>query len=100
MPSSALVVAPLRTLYGLGGSSHARLCYLGQSLGNRHVPRCKHSDLPVTSGLTVFSSGLHSHQYPRTDTAIIVGIIDQTGDKILLGRNVRDSAIALRFTNH
>ena len=40
------------------------------------------------SRLTRLSSGLHSHQYPRTDTAIIVGIIDQTGDKILLGRNV------------
>lgn len=33
------------------------------------------------------TSGLHAHQYPRTDTAIIVGIIDQSGDKILLGRN-------------
>ncbi|PVG03353.1 hypothetical protein CPB86DRAFT_443820 [Serendipita vermifera] len=32
-------------------------------------------------------TGLHSHQYPRTDTAIITGVIDRTGDKILLGRN-------------
>lgn len=35
------------------------------------------------------SSGLHAHQYPRTDCAIITGIIDETGEKMLLGNNVR-----------
>ncbi|KAG8757708.1 NADH pyrophosphatase [Serendipita sp. 396] len=33
-------------------------------------------------------TGLHAHQYPRTDTVVITGVIDQTGDKMLLGWNV------------
>ncbi|WVO14472.1 hypothetical protein L204_102107 [Cryptococcus depauperatus] len=31
--------------------------------------------------------GLHNFAYPRTDPVIIMGILDSTGDKMLLGRN-------------
>lgn len=54
----------------------------------------------TVSQLKYFSSGLHAHQYPRTDTAIIVGIIDQTGDKIFLGNNVCTTFISEGFANH
>jgi hypothetical protein len=30
--------------------------------------------------------------HPRTDPVVITAILDETGDKILLGRNVRDLA--------
>lgn len=33
------------------------------------------------------SAGLHAYQHPRTDAVVITGVIDQTGDKILLGNN-------------
>ena len=86
--AQAVVHQPIH--YGLDGSSRAHLSYPGQSLRIPHVPQCEVPHLPALSCLTCFSSGLHAHQHPRTDTAIIVGIIDQTGDKILLGRNVRN----------
>ncbi|KAI5118889.1 hypothetical protein M0805_003564 [Coniferiporia weirii] len=31
--------------------------------------------------------GLHNYSYPRTDSVVIMAVIDETGDKILLGRN-------------
>lgn len=39
------------------------------------------------SGKTCWSTtGLHNFCYPRTDPVIIMGILDSTGDKMLLGR--------------
>ncbi|RPD52839.1 hypothetical protein L226DRAFT_531952 [Lentinus tigrinus ALCF2SS1-7] len=33
------------------------------------------------------TTGLHNFSHPRTDAVVIMAVIDQTGDKILLGRN-------------
>ena len=37
------------------------------------------------------SKGLHNFTYPRTDPVVIMIAIDQSGEKILLGRGVRFS---------
>ena len=36
-----------------------------------------------------YRRGLHNFTHPRTDPVVIMIAIDETGDKILLGRNVR-----------
>ena len=36
----------------------------------------------------VYSKGLHNYAYPRTDPVIIMGILDPTGKKMLMGRQV------------
>ncbi|TFK89313.1 hypothetical protein K466DRAFT_519155 [Polyporus arcularius HHB13444] len=33
------------------------------------------------------ATGLHNFAHPRTDAVVIMAVIDQTGDKVLLGRN-------------
>ncbi|KDN50205.1 hypothetical protein RSAG8_01541, partial [Rhizoctonia solani AG-8 WAC10335] len=33
------------------------------------------------------SSGLHNYMHPRTDAVVITAVLDETGDRILLGRN-------------
>ena len=35
------------------------------------------------------SKGLQNFTYPRTDAVVIMIAIDETGDKVLLGRGVR-----------
>lgn len=35
------------------------------------------------------SKGVHNFSHPRTDGVVIMAIIDETGENILLGRNVR-----------
>ena len=35
------------------------------------------------------SKGLHNFTHPRTDAVVIMIAIDETGDKVLLGRGVR-----------
>jgi NADH pyrophosphatase NudC (nudix superfamily) len=37
--------------------------------------------------------GLHNYAYPRTDPVIIMGILDPTGEKMLMGRQVRPSPV-------
>nr|KIR49312.1 NAD+ diphosphatase [Cryptococcus bacillisporus CA1280] len=45
------------------------------------------SVLNPTEGKDCFSTkGLHNFAYPRTDPVIIMGILDSTGEKMLLGR--------------
>ena len=34
------------------------------------------------------SKGLHNYAYPRTDPVIIMGILDPSGEKMLMGRQV------------
>ena len=34
-------------------------------------------------------TGLHNFAYPRTDAVVIMIAIDQSRDRVLLGRNVR-----------
>jgi NAD+ diphosphatase len=36
-----------------------------------------------------FSKGLQNFVHPRTDAVVIMIAIDETGDKVLLGRGVR-----------
>lgn len=38
--------------------------------------------------LTPSSKGLQNFMHPRSDAVVIMLVIDQTGDKILLGRGV------------
>ena len=33
--------------------------------------------------------GLHNFEHPRTDAVVVMAVLDESGDKILLGRNVR-----------
>ncbi|OCF44027.1 NAD+ diphosphatase [Kwoniella heveanensis CBS 569] len=48
---------------------------------------CTSAIHPVEGKEPCFSTkGLHNFAYPRTDPVIIMGILDSTGDKILLGR--------------
>ena len=35
------------------------------------------------------SKGLHNFTHPRTDAVVIMIAIDETGDKVLLGKGVR-----------
>ena len=34
------------------------------------------------------ATGLHNFSHPRTDPVVIMSVIDETGTKVLLGRNV------------
>lgn len=34
------------------------------------------------------SKGLHNFAHPRTDAVVIMAVIDESGEKVLLGRNV------------
>ena len=37
------------------------------------------------------ATGLHNFAHPRTDAVVIMAVVNEAGDKILLGRNVRPS---------
>lgn len=48
---------------------------------------CTSALAPEEGKTPCFSTkGLHNFAYPRTDPVIIMGIIDPTGEKMLLGR--------------
>ena len=38
------------------------------------------------------ATGLNNFSHPRTDAVVIMTVVNETGDKILLGRNVRDDS--------
>lgn len=42
----------------------------------------------LESVLRTRSKGLHNFTHPRTDPVVIMIVIDQSGEKVLLGRNV------------
>ena len=44
------------------------------------------------------SKGVHNFSHPRTDPVVIMAVIDESGDKILLGRNVSPFRSLHRFT--
>ena len=55
------------------------------------VPLCTHSALwkcRHTDSLDITRKGLHNYTHPRTDAVVIMIAIDETGDKVLLGRGV------------
>jgi NAD+ diphosphatase len=72
--SSAHPVVHPCTLSGLGGSSPARPSSPGKQ---------KEGEEPCASSI-----GLNNFSHPRTDPVIITVPVNETGDKILLGRNV------------
>lgn len=56
-----------------------------------------------TEGKECFSTkGLHNFAYPRTDPVIIMGILDSTGEKMLLGRQKSwpKGSFCFRFSLH
>ncbi|BEJ14041.1 hypothetical protein CspHIS471_0312150 [Cutaneotrichosporon sp. HIS471] len=70
---------------------------------NRHCPACGRHTYSLWGGwkrscvtargtpeerkLCFSNTGLHNFAHPRTDPVIIMGILDETGDRMLLGRN-------------
>lgn len=75
---------------GLVGSWVApRYCHGPRTRGNRLVrPRACFGNLespPVY--LNEFRVGLNNYMHPRTDAVVITAVLDETGDRILLGRN-------------
>lgn len=51
-------------------------------------------------GIDVFydcSKGLHNFTHPRTDPVVIMLAVDQSGEKILLGRNVRRTSYSFLY---
>ena len=67
---------------GLDGSCAARLYFPGSIMQTRNL---------VPPGLSIhcIEGNNHCIAHPRTDPVVIVVAIDQSGEKILLGRNVR-----------
>jgi hypothetical protein len=47
--------------------------------------------------IPVLSKGLHNFTHPRTDAVAIMIAIDETGDKVLLGRGVSQSRLLMKF---
>jgi NAD+ diphosphatase len=43
---------------------------------------------PQTYDILMLRKGLQNFMHPRTDAVVIMAVIDETGDRILLGRNV------------
>ncbi|KAG6813752.1 hypothetical protein H0H92_007704 [Tricholoma furcatifolium] len=68
-------VVHLSTLCGVAGSYHVRPCYPGQTIRVVNLVQRR-----------MASKGLHNYTHPRTDPVVIMIAIDQTGDKVLLGR--------------
>ena len=54
----------------------------------------------VSADTCVSSRGLHNFAHPRTDPVVIMLAIDESGDRALLGRNVRSFRVFLQFTLH
>ena len=55
------------------------------------VPRSPSLSFPFCAGFVNFSlarKGLHNIAHPRTDAVVIVAVLNESQDKILLGRNV------------
>ena len=77
---------------GVDGRSVVRPYYLGPitATGNLAQPR-RFLVLLVNSFANVLdlSKGLQNFTHPRTDAVVIMIAIDETGDKVLLGRGVR-----------
>jgi hypothetical protein len=42
----------------------------------------------ISIAITGNRKGLHNYAYPRTDPVIIMGILDRSGEKMLMGRQV------------
>lgn len=76
---------------GVDGRSVVHPCYLGPitATGNIVQPRkfCFFGAIQRLN-VPVLSKGLHNFTHPRTDAVAIMIAIDETGDKILLGRGV------------
>jgi NAD+ diphosphatase len=91
--SSVLPVAHSCILFGEDGSCHAQASYHPLiTLAGGLVPRSP----SLTLSLWAYSSltlplarkGLHNITHPRTDAVVIVAVLNESRDKILLGRNV------------
>ncbi|KAG6837815.1 hypothetical protein H0H93_016183 [Arthromyces matolae] len=57
-------------------------------VGNYHVHPCYHGRTILVENRAQ-QTGLHNYTHPRTDPVVIMIAIDETGDKVLLGRGKR-----------
>ena len=91
--SSALPVVHAYTLFGEDGNCHVQASSRRRIIleGSR-VLRSLSSFFLVTGSSTspsfFFRKGLHNITHPRTDAVVITAVLNETQDKILLGRNV------------
>ena len=90
MASFVRLAARRHTLLGLDGNSPVRPSYHGLiEKKERSAPRRKMSvDLDKYIIKLLIRKGLHNFAHPRTDPVVIMAVIDEAGEKILLGRNV------------
>jgi len=89
--SSVLPVAHLCILFGEGGSCHVRAsCRRLIILVGGLVPRgpCLSLCVQALSNFALSRKGLHNITHPRTDAVVIVAVLNESQDKILLGRKV------------
>jgi NAD+ diphosphatase len=88
--SSVLPVVRQYILFGEDGNSRALALYHRRIIRARSL--VPHSLSPPLchrlSNLFLARKGLHNITHPRTDAAVIVAVLNETQDKILLGRNV------------
>ncbi len=112
--SSVLRAGHLSTLLGQAGSSRAHLRCPGPISQEEHPAQLRaypttyispillsHS---IHSLLFAHSVGVHNQSHPRTDPVVIMAVVNESNDKILLGRNVRPIPIHARrlytFSTH
>lgn len=63
-------------------------------MGNRRAPprvccsTCTRTLKLIHLVTSEFSVGLNNYMHPRTDAVVITAVLDETGNRILLGRNV------------
>lgn len=102
--SIVLAVEHVHIPCGVVGRSVVHPYYLGPitAIGNPAQPRrfCFCWPIQWLTFLT-FSKGLQNFVHPRTDAVVIMIAIDETGDKVLLGRGVRQTTekTATEFPN-
>ena len=102
--SSVLAVGRARFPFGEGGSWFAGHSYLVQS-GSLSLVLPGESVCPLVwqrihlDGGWGCRTGLHNFMHPRTDPVVITAILDETGDRILLGRNVRNLPLGTTLTD-
>ena len=91
--SSALAVDHAHFPSGEGGSWFVDHSYLVQNRSLSPVLQGESvcpTEVAKYSAIRLYRKGLHNFMHPRTDPVVITAILDETGDRILLGRNVRN----------
>lgn len=84
------VVVHLLTQCGVDGKYLAHRFYRGRIMATKSLVLQRKGPFSVSVHISnaFHSKGLHNFTHPRTDAVVIMIAIDETGEKVLLGRGV------------